>query len=159
MSLSTDRVKIMFTLAPFVRAFGVNRAAQNHREMIMRSDLRRIFLTTLVAGTLSASAFAGFRTAQQVVMSDEKKLANGDLGYVHQTTDDLQYIGCFVAGDAGYCFARNLAGLTRSCWSDEARWVRVMAGVSSDSYLVFYWDDGGYCTYVSAKNGSTGVSK
>src|SRR5690349_3117484 len=104
----------------------------------MRSDLRRIFVTTLTAAALSASAFAGFRTAQQVVMSDEKKLANGDLGYVHQTSDDVQYIGCFVAGDEGYCFARNRAGVTRSCWSNDARWVRAMAAVSSDTYLIFY---------------------
>ena len=125
----------------------------------MRSDLRRIFLTTLAAAAFSASAFAGFRTGQQVVMSDVKKLANADLGYVHQTSDDVQYIGCFVAGDAGYCFARNLAGVTRSCWSDDARWVSVMAAVSKDTYLLFYWDDGGYCTYVRATNGSTGEPK
>jgi hypothetical protein len=120
----------------------------------MRSDLRRIFVTTLTAAALSASAFAGFRTAQQVVMSDEKKLANGDLGYVHQTSDDVQYIGCFVAGDEGYCFARNLAGDTRSCWSNEAKWVSAMAAVGSDTHLTFYWNDGGYCTFVSAVNGS-----
>src|SRR5688572_13391485 len=125
----------------------------------MHSDLRRIFLTTLAAAAFSASAFAGFRTGQQVVMSDEKKLANGDLGYVHQTSDDVQYIGCFVAGDAGYCFARNRAGVTRSCWSDDARWVSAMAAVSKDTYLLFYWNDGGYCTYVNARNGSTGVPK
>jgi hypothetical protein len=122
----------------------------------MRSDLRRIFMTTLAAAAFSASALAGFRTGQQVVMLDEKKMANGDLGYVHQSTDDVQYIGCFVAGDAGYCFARNLAGVTRSCWSDDPRWVSVMSAVSRDSHLMFYWNDGGYCTYVTVKNGSAG---
>lgn len=125
----------------------------------MRSDLRRLFLTTLAAVTFSANAFAGFQTAQQVVMSDEKKLANGDLGYVHQTSDDVQYIGCFVAGDAGYCFAQNKVGVTRSCWSDDPKWVSAMAAVSKDSYLIFYWNDGGYCTYVSVRNGSIGVPK
>lgn len=123
----------------------------------MRSDLRRIFLTTLGAAAFSASALAGFRTGQQVVMSEENQFANGDLGYVHQTSDDVQYIGCFVAGDAGYCFARTPAGVTRSCWSDEPRWVNAMAGVSKDTYLIFYWDAGGYCTYISARNGSTGA--
>jgi hypothetical protein len=127
--------------------------------MFMGSDLRRIFMTTVAATAFSASAFAGFRTAQQVVLSDEKKLANGDIGYVHQTSDDVQYIGCFVAGDAGYCFAQDRTGVARSCWSDDARWVSVMAGVSKDTYLLFYWDAGGYCTYVSATNGSTGAPK
>jgi len=125
----------------------------------MRSDLRRMFLTTLATAAVSASAFAGFQTGQQVVMSDQKKLANGDLGYVHQTTDDVQYIGCFVAGDAGYCFAQSKAGVARSCWSDEPRWVNAMAAVSKDTYLLFYWDANGYCTYVGASNGSTGVPK
>ena len=125
----------------------------------MRSDLRRIFLTAFAAAAFSATALAGFRTEQQVVMSDELKLANGDLGYVRRTNDDVQYIGCFVAGDAGYCFAQNKAGVARSCWSDDPKWVQVMSAVSSDSYLIFYWDAGGYCTYVSAKNGSIGWSK
>jgi len=125
----------------------------------MRSDLRRVLLTTLAAAAFSATAFAGFRTAQQVVISDEKRLANADLGYVQRTADDVQYIGCFVAGDAGYCVARDRNGVTRSCWSNEAKWVNAMAAVSGDSYLLFYWDAGGYCTYVSVKNGSTGVPK
>jgi hypothetical protein len=125
----------------------------------MRSHFHRAVVTTLAAAAFSASAFAGFRTAQQVVMSDDKKLANGDIGYVHQTSDDVQYIGCFVAGDAGYCFAQNKAGVARSCWSDDPQWVSVMAGVSKDTYLLFNWDAGGYCTYVSATNGSTGVPK
>jgi hypothetical protein len=128
-------------------------------EMIMRSDFRRIFLTAFAAAAFSASAFAGFRTAQQVVMSDAQGLANGDLGYVHTRPDDVQYIGCLVAGDAGYCFARNLAGVDRSCWSDDARWVQAMAAVSGDSHVLFYWDAAGYCTYVSVKNGSTTVPK
>ncbi len=125
----------------------------------MRSDIRRIFFTTLAAAAFSASAFAGFQTGQQVVMSDAKKLANADLGYVHQTTDNVQYVGCFVAGNAGYCFAQNRLGVARSCWSDDPKWVKVMSAVSKDSYLVFYWDDAGYCTSVSVRNGSTGVPK
>src|SRR6476469_10263020 len=112
----------------------------------MRSDLRRMFLTTLATAAVSASAFAGFQTGQQVVMSDQKKLANGDLVYVHETTDDVQYIGCFVAGDAGYFFAQNKAGVARSCWADDPKWVQVMSAVSSDTYLIFNWDAGGYCT-------------
>src|SRR3954469_705286 len=123
----------------------------------MRSDLRRIFLTTLAAAAFSASAFAGFRTGQAVVMADDRKFANGDLGYVHSLDDDVQYIGCFVAGDAGYCFARDMAGTTRSCWSDDPKWVKVMSAVSSDTYLLFYWDDAGNCTSVSAQTGSLGA--
>jgi hypothetical protein len=155
----TDRVKIMFTHTRFVRASGVNFAAQHYRERFMRSDLRRVFLTILATTVVSASAFAGFRTAQQVVIMDEKKFANADVGYVHQTSDDVQYIGCFVAGDAGYCFAQNMAGVTRSCWSDDPKFVRAMAAVSDDTYLIFYWNAGGYCTSVSARNGSSGERK
>jgi hypothetical protein len=156
MSLSTDRLKIMSTRPPFARALGVNRAARNNREMFMRSDLRRIFLTTLAATAFSATALAGFRTGQQVVMMDQQKMVNGDVGYVHQSADDVQYIGCFTAGYAGYCFASNRDGVTRSCWSDEPRWVNAMSAVGRDTYLVFYYDDAGYCTYVSARNGSVG---
>ena len=125
----------------------------------MRSDLRRILLTILAAAAFSASAFAGFRTAQQVVIYDARSFANGDLGYVHSRPDDVQYIGCLVAGDAGYCFARNLAGVERTCWSDDARWVSAMAAVNGSSHVHFYWDAAGYCTYVNVRNGSVAEPK
>ena len=120
----------------------------------MRSDFRRIMLTGLAAAAFSASAFAGFATGQQVVIYDARSLANGDVGYVRSRPDDVQYIGCLVAGDAGYCFARNLAGVERTCWSDDPKWVSAMAAVGGDSYVLFYWDAAGYCTYVSVSNGS-----
>jgi len=125
----------------------------------MRSDLRRIFLTTLAAAAISASAYAGFKGEQQVVMSDAMKMANGNLGYVARTPDNVQYIGCFVAGDAGYCFAQNRYGVARSCWSDDPKLVSIMAALNSDSHLMFYWDDGGYCLDVEARSGSLGQAK
>jgi len=125
----------------------------------MRSDFRRILLTALAAAAFSASAFAGFRSGQQVVIADQYSLANGDVGFVHHTSDDVQWIGCLTAGDAGYCLARNQEGVIRSCWSNEARWVNTMRAVNSDSYVLFYWDASGYCTYVSVQNDSSTMPK
>jgi hypothetical protein len=127
--------------------------------MVMRSDFRRISLTLFAAAALSGSALAGFQTEQQVVMSDAQMMANGDVGYVHNTSDDVQYIGCLVAGDEGYCFARRQDGVVRTCWSNDPRWVTTMAAVSSDSYLIFYWNTAGYCTGMTVRNESVTAPK
>ena len=125
----------------------------------MRSDFRRISFTVFAAAALSGSALAGFQTGQQVVISDEQKQANGDVGYVHNTPDDVQYIGCLTAGDEGYCFARRWDGVVRSCWSNDPKWVTAMAAVSSDSHLQFYWDAAGYCVGMTVRNESVTAPK
>ena len=127
--------------------------ANNHLEMMMRTNIRRTFLT-LVAATFSVSAIAGLKSASDVAISDTYGWAYGDLGHVHNTTDRVQYISCEVYGDNGYCSAKDLNGVYRSCWTDDARWVRTMAAVKGDSYVLFYWDTNGSCTYVGVQNDS-----
>jgi hypothetical protein len=128
--------------------------AGNHMEMIMRSDFRRIFLTILAATAFSASAVAGLKSSLDVAISDDYTFAYGDLGHVHNTSDRIQSIGCQFSGSSGWCLAYDLNGVQRSCWSSDARWVRTMAAIKSDSYVAFYWDAGGNCTYIAVQNDS-----
>ena len=125
----------------------------------MDSGSKRTLLTVLAAGLLSATALAGMKTGQPVVIMDASKFANGELGYVRNTADTVQYIGCTTKGDAGSCTARNSAGLTRSCSSTEARWVNTMRAVSGDTYLYFKWDADGKCVMVIVDNNSTPAPK
>ena len=120
----------------------------------MRSDFRRIFLTTLAAIAFSASAVAGLKTSLDVVISDTYTFAYGDVGHVHNTSDRQQDIECQFSGSSGYCYAHDLNGVFRSCYTADARWIRTMAAIKSDSYLVFYWDAAGNCTYIAVQNDS-----
>ena len=128
--------------------------AQNHLETFMRTNIRRTFVTALAAAAFSAGAVAGAKSTSDVLISDTYTWAYGDAGHVHNSSDRMQDIGCEVTGSGGYCFAHDLNGVYRSCWSSEDRWVRTMAAVKGDYYVLFYWDTNGSCTYVGVQNDS-----
>jgi hypothetical protein len=73
---------------------------------------------------------------------------------VYATSDRTQYITCEVRGPNGSCNALDVNGVFRQCYSTEARWVRTMAAVKGDSYVVFYWNPDGTCAYVGVQNDS-----
>ncbi len=125
----------------------------------MTSALKQVLIAALATGALTTTAVAGMKTGQQVYISDAARTANGQLGYVRNTADTVQYIGCTVQGDVGSCTVRNRDGLTRSCSSTETRWVHTMRALKSDSYLQFNWDANGKCTYVSVNTDSTSAPK
>jgi hypothetical protein len=122
--------------------------------MIMRKDIRRIVVTALAAAALSASAVAGLKSASDVTISDTYGWAYGDAGHVYASSDRTQYITCEVRGTNGSCNALDVNGVFRQCYSSEARWVRTMAAVKGDSYVVFYWNPDGTCAYVGVQNDS-----
>jgi hypothetical protein len=126
---------------------------------------RPLFRTLVLAGALLAtsSAFAGFQTGQSVVIIDASHLANGDLGFVYNSADRAQYIGCYSydtsAGSAGVCFAQNTAGIYRSCYTPDANMVATIRSLGTDSYLIFNWGANGLCTFVEVENDSTTAPK
>ena len=104
----------------------------------------------------AGTALAGFKTAQQVVIGSG--FANGDLGYVHNTPDATQYIGCYLYAYPnqlyGGCYARDLGGNYASCYTTNVNMMNVMASLKSDGYVLFYWDTSGSCTFVEQVTGS-----
>lgn len=125
----------------------------------MRSYFGRVVSIAFVAAALSATAFAGFKTGQQVVIADGDRFANGDIGYARNTGDSIQRIGCEVNGDVGTCYARNRDGLSRSCYTSSAKWVNTMRALNGDSWLYFKWDAAGKCISIIVDNGSTSAPK
>ncbi len=120
----------------------------------MRTNIRRILVTALGVAALSASAIAGQRSASEVAISDTYGWAYGDAGHVYATSDRTQDILCEVDGDSGNCYAHDVNGVFRSCWSSDPNWVSTMAAVKGDSYIVFYWNTDGTCAYVGVQNDS-----
>jgi len=120
----------------------------------MRTDIRRIFVTALAAAAFSASAFAGMRSASEVTISDTYGWAYGDAGHVHNTADRVQQIGCELWRDRGHCSARDVNNVLRQCTTSDPRWLRTIAAIKSDSYILFYWDANNRCTYIGVQNDS-----
>ncbi len=122
-----------------------------------RFGLRTLgFAAALLAST---AALAGFRTAQQVVIWDAGRMANGDLGYIHNQPDLTQYMGCYSYATAGGCYATDRTGLTRSCSTSDANQLAVIRSLKTDSYLLFYWDTSGHCMFIEVDNSSATAPK
>jgi hypothetical protein len=94
----------------------------------------------------STIAVAGFKsTAGQVTITnnpDGTRTVSGDLGFVRNTPDSVQHHGCFHRGDAGsselvVCQSRTAAGTSVICSSSDARLIRVVDGLDSDSTLTY----------------------
>ena len=108
---------------------------------------------------IGASAYAGLHTMFQVTINDPAMFANGDVSFVHNTPDPVQYIFCESQGTSANCQARNLAGLVRSCSTANPAHLAAIHSIGTDSFLLFRWNAAGQCTAVSVRNGSLTVPK
>jgi hypothetical protein len=147
----------MFTGLPFFRDLSVNPRAQS-QEMNMRSRSSSWFIA-VAAAVLSTTAFAGFKSSQNVVISTGSMFANGDAGYVHNSSDGDQYIMCRISGSTGYCYARNRDQVSRSCSTTNSGLLNAIRAINGDSYIYFKWNDDGVCTSLTVENGSVARTK
>lgn len=126
----------------------------------MVKNKKSVVIGIILAGTVfTGLAQAGAKWINEQVYVGSSS-AWGALGYVRNTSNNVEYLQCKVTGysngaDAyAYCSARNAAGTTYSCISESPDVIMAAAAVSSDSYVTLYKDSSGNCTYVSAENGS-----
>jgi hypothetical protein len=108
---------------------------------------------------IGAGAYAGTHTMFQVTINDPAMFANGDVSFVHNTPDVVQYLYCESQGNNAFCAARNLAGLVRTCSTANPAHLAAIHSIGTDSYLLFRWNAAGQCTAVSVRNGSLTVPK
>ena len=108
---------------------------------------------------MGATAYAGLHTAFQVTINDPAMFANGDVSFVHNTPDAIQYIFCESQGSSARCVARNLALLVRTCSTANPAHLAAIHSIGTDSFVQFSWNAAGQCTAVSVRNGSLTVPK
>jgi hypothetical protein len=102
----------------------------------------------------AASALAGNRFAAVVFIDDNVRFASGSLGGAHNTTDRVQFIGCSVGPFLTQCFARNSAGMQRSCVTSDEVLVANARAINGDSLINFSWNTGGQCVGINVENSS-----
>jgi hypothetical protein len=127
--------------------------------MNMSSGSGRFLAITAAAAMLSAAAFAGHKSSQNVVISTGSRFANGDAGHVHNSSDTVQYIMCRSFGTSGACFARNKDNVVRSCSTTSSSMLNGIRSITSESYIYFQWDEDGVCTSITVENGSVARPK
>src|SRR5437899_2885458 len=114
----------------------------------------RTALSVALAGALLASsvAVAGFQTGLGLFIDDAPSTAGtagGELGCVHNTPDRIQYIGCYTSANAvAACFAVDLAGRDRSCYSGSGDMLATIRSLADASHLIFDWNANGQCTLI-----------
>ncbi len=109
---------------------------------------------TMVLGVLAAgSVFAGQRLSTVVFIDDNIRFASGSVAGAHNSTDRVQHIGCTVAVQAN-CVARNSAGITRTCATDNAVMMANARSINSTSMIIFTWTTNGACASISVNNTS-----
>lgn len=126
-----------------------------------RVRFERAMIAAAAAGLLaSTSAPAGMIQDQAVTIDDADHSATGSLGFVHNSSDRVQYIGCRLGFNlGGRCFARNTAGVTQACFTRDPEIMATIGALNGDSYLTFKWDQNGACTAVYVSIESFSVSK
>ena len=125
----------------------------------MKTISRKFAQAAFVVTILSASvAMAGFHSIQGVSIIDSISSAVGDLGYVHNSSDPNEYIGCAVYPSAGtlmgFCAASNTSNVFRSCTTGDPGQVATIRSLREDSTLEFSWYANGACSFVSVRNES-----
>ena len=104
----------------------------------------------LLMGTLALTVVAGTKTSLPVsiLTTTAKPFAAGDLGYVRNTADATQYIGCEFTDTIGVCFARDVNGVTASCTTTDPVKLEVIHSIHGDGSLMFAWNTDGTCRLV-----------
>ena len=108
---------------------------------------------------IGANANAGLHTMIPVIINDPAMWAQGDVSFVHNTPDPMQFLFCESQGNSARCQARNLAGLVRTCSTANPAHLAAIHSIGTDSFLLFRWNAVGQCTSVSVRNGSLTVPK
>ena len=125
----------------------------------MKRKTTAVAVGAALALGIGASANAGLHTMFPVTINDPAMTANGDVSFVHNTPDVIQYLYCESQGANARCVARNLAGVVRSCSTANPAHLAAIHSMGTDSYLAFWWNAVGQCTTVIVRNGSLTVPK
>lgn len=125
-----------------------------------RTSTRKIGM--LVAGALPLTlvalwAHAGEKRVNEVIISTATRYAFGSIGAARNSTDVVQYIGCYTfaysaGGTTAYCSAKAKGGVTAVCSTTSPALISAVAGVNGDSAVSFYWDAAGNCTEIDVTN-------
>lgn len=114
-------------------------------------------LAILGFGVLLAATAAQAGTRFALYVSVGSTYAYGSIGSARGSADSLQYIGCSTLATAGIeyatCYARDISGTYGTCRTYDAKMIRAVATIGSDSTVEFHWS-GSSCTYIAVQNDS-----
>lgn len=118
-------------------------------------------ILVLLATVAPLPAQAGLETDIPVTVDTQARFARGSLSSAHNSKDKVQFIGCGLGGGnlghySGACWARDADGNYGSCnFQDNLGMALALAGINSDSYVRFEWNEANVCVGISVQTLST----
>ena len=109
-----------------------------------------VSIIALAIIAFSNGAFAGFKL--DVPVSVTANTFSGAWGSARDGAGG-QYIGCRDDGGSAFCLARDAAGTTRSCTTNDPVHLSIIRGLTDTSRLIVNFG-GGMCTRVTGINAS-----
>ena len=118
----------------------------------------------LTLGLMSAGAVAGLYLAQPVTVDLVAQSAQGDMWSARYSSTDDAFIGCGVTSvDDGtqfaFCQALDAEGDLILCAVDSAILIESIKSITSDSVILFLWDDTGLCTVINVATQSYAIRR
>jgi hypothetical protein len=147
------------------------RASHSNNDQSGVLETKKIAISAIgcsVIALVSTGAFAGLKTTNAPVTitnnADGTRTVSGDMGFVRNTADNVQHHGCFHRGDTGgemvVCQSRTSAGVSTICSTSDARMIRVVDGMDSDSTLTYVISAAGSaCNAIVAQTRSQAAPK
>jgi hypothetical protein len=121
--------------------------------------LRRVLSVLAIATLVSVAplAHAGFKANLNVTADPVSRFANGAMGSVRNSADNVQMMYCYAThatSAAAFCVARDVVGTTVSCFTTDPNKVALVSAMTSYSYVFFTFDTSGTCTQLLVENAS-----
>jgi hypothetical protein len=119
---------------------------------------------TMLAALAVSTAFGGIALAgyhwpgDQVMIDNVARTAQGTMGTVRASSDNVQRIGCVLFASTGdssahvQCFATDATGNAIQCGVDATSFAQAAGAITGSSHIIFHWDATNTCTFLSVGN-------
>ena len=126
----------------------------------MTPAFKKAILAVLCIGALTGTAWAGMKFVDQFYINTTYSYAYGSMGSARASTDSNQQIGCTTYNSGGtdnygYCSARDPSGTYKQCSWSGSQWTTTINAMTASSWIWFYWDANGNCTFITLQNDSS----
>ncbi len=113
---------------------------------------------------VTGAAYGGYRVNYATMAVPASSYASGQLANARASSNNVERLSCSASALPGYgyasCYARNAAGTSVSCLTDDPGMVNLISSVKGDSELYFEWNPStGRCTMIMVSNGSSYAPK
>ncbi len=120
-------------------------------------------LAAATCGTVAFQASAGAKITTTVTVDTANRTFSGSLGSARNSSNSVEYVYCdaftSVGSVSATCGARNSAGVSAVCSTNDAALVTAIGTITTDSYVRVSYSATGTCSSIRVVNSSQHAPK